>query len=458
MERILLVEPAYRSKFPPLGLMRLSTYHKEKGDFVVFVRGLSNEKKDMLWDRIYVSSLFTWELPRTVKVLKYYSNSVSSPRNLFVGGIGVTLFPTYVSERVKCRIVHGLLDKPNQLGRGSRAIAKLPPDYDLLHAVDHKYTPTDAYFARVTQGCIRNCSFCAVPRLEPEFRFLRGIAKQIGDVDKKYGSKQDLIILDNNILASGAFEDVVSEIVDMGFHVGAKRKQRRRVVDFNQGLDARLICSQPPLTQLLRKLCLKPVRLAFDHMSLKSTYSQAVALLAEEGFREFTNYMLFNHNDTPREFHARICFNSDLNKKYGIRITGFPMRFIPMTGVSRRHVAPAWKWRYLRGIQCVLVATRGLVSPNPSFVSRAFGPSFEKFIEIICMPDRYIIHRKKHEKDGAADWRKCFRKLSSRDKNQLLDILEVLNRSREKAKDIRKQPRRFWRLLEHYYPNGHPVA
>ena len=34
MENILMVEPDYRSTYPPLGLMRISTYHKDKGDKV----------------------------------------------------------------------------------------------------------------------------------------------------------------------------------------------------------------------------------------------------------------------------------------------------------------------------------------------------------------------------------------------------------------------------------------
>ena len=54
------------------------------------------------------------------------------------------------------------------------------------------------------------------------------------------------------------------------------------------------------------------------------------------------------------------------------------MRFIPMEDVNRRHVGKGWKWRYFRGIQCVL-ATRGFVSPNPDFTQEAFGESFENF-------------------------------------------------------------------------------
>ena len=76
---ILLVEPDYRSKFPPLGLMKLSTYHRDNGDVVTFVRGLNDEVAGRHWKRIYISSLFTWELPRTVKTIKYYSNFVNDP-------------------------------------------------------------------------------------------------------------------------------------------------------------------------------------------------------------------------------------------------------------------------------------------------------------------------------------------------------------------------------------------
>ena len=37
--RILLVEPDYKNKYPPMGLMKISTYHKSKGDYVVFAKG-----------------------------------------------------------------------------------------------------------------------------------------------------------------------------------------------------------------------------------------------------------------------------------------------------------------------------------------------------------------------------------------------------------------------------------
>ena len=88
------------------------------------------------------------------------------------------------------------------------------------------------------------------------------------------------------------------------------------------------------------------------------------------------------------------------------------MRFIPMTDVKRDYVSDKWRWRYLRGIQCVLLATHGLVSPNPDFIRAAFGATYEEFLEILAMPDRYIIYRKEYKNNGASEWRKKYRRLT----------------------------------------------
>jgi len=166
--------------------------------------------------------------------------------------------------------------------------------------------------------------------------------------------------------------------------------------------------------------------------------------------------MLFNFADTPRDLYDRLWVNANLNKELGVRITGFPMRFIPMGDVSRRHVARGWKWRYLRGIQCVLLATRGLASPNPEFIRHAFGETFEGFPKVLSMPDRYIIYREHYANDGAADWKREFRRLSADKKEQLLEILQDLNSApRERSEKISKLGYRFRSIVEHYYPGGH---
>ena len=69
MRRILLVEPSYKNKYPPLGLMKISTYHKLKGDFVHFVKGCVSETLKQEWDRVYISTLFTFHWKITVETI-----------------------------------------------------------------------------------------------------------------------------------------------------------------------------------------------------------------------------------------------------------------------------------------------------------------------------------------------------------------------------------------------------
>jgi len=452
---ILLVEPAYRSKFPPLGLMRLSTYHKTRGDQVTFVRGKDPSARARHWDRVYVASLFTWELPQTANTVDFYLPCVANPADVFVGGVGVTLLPAYVRERSACTVIEGPLDTPGPLGPGASAIADLVPDYSILGAVDHDYCPKDACFVRITKGCIRSCKFCAVPLLEREFGAMNPLRTQVTEAWTQHGEKQHLVVMDNNILGIRGLDDIFRAIRDLGFGAGAKRHRRARIVDFNQGLDARLISARPSLAKLLATICVSPIRLAFDFVGIRAAYEHAIRLLAAEGFNEFTNYMLFNFKDTPRDLYDRLWVNVHLNKELGIRVTGFPMRFIPMHDVSRHHVAPEWQWRYLRGVQCILLATRGLVSPNPDFVRRAFGETFEEFLEILSMPDRYIVYREHYAKDGARDWKRRYRRLSPQRKAELLNLLHDLNAfPRERPRRFARLKRPFAGIIEHYYPGG----
>lgn len=452
MSNILLVEPEYRSKFPPLGLMRISTFHKKMGDCVTFVRGKNALARGLKWHRIYVSSLFTWELPRTLATVKYYSKSVTDPSDVFVGGIGATLLPQYLRENSPCTVIEGLLDKPNILGKHKTVVSECLPDYSLLETVPYAYMPDNAYFCRATRGCIRHCRFCAVPTLEPTFSVCPSLKNQVNEVKRKYGEKKNLVLLDNNVLALRTFENIVTEILDLGFFAGATLNSSKRIVDFNQGIDARFIT--PKNARLLASLCLDPVRLAFDRDEMKACYTNAIQLLADAGFTRFTNYMLYNYEDSPKSLYTRMKTNIDLSQRLGIRVNGFPMKFIPMSDLNRRYVCKGWTWRYVRGLQCILHATHGLVSANPEFFRRAFGQSFNEFLEILAMPDRYIMYRDKYEYEtGEADeFRSDFRKLNRCDRSEFLTALEYIHRSRDRETEVKKY-KVFRHLLRHHYPD-----
>jgi len=447
--KILLVEPNYRSKFPPLGLMRISTFHKDRGDNVQFARGTEKEIKNVQWDRIYISSLFTYDLPITVKTINYYSNSVGNPaEEIIVGGIGATLIPEYIEENSECKVITGPLDKPNKLGFDEEPIADLIPDYDMISSVDYNYKPEDAYFARVSIGCIRKCKFCAVPILEPHFGFLQGISEQVNEVIKKFGEKKDLIILDNNILALPNIIQVLRDIKDLGFERGAKFNRKLRFVDFNQGIDARLISTD--IAKELGKLNLRPIRLAFDDLSYEKYYRKAINLLQDQGFRYFTTYVMFNFNDTPREFYERLRINIDLSKQHNIKITSFPMKFVPIVNTNRYHISRNWNWKFLRGIQCILNATHGIVSPLGDFFNLAFGKTYEEFIQIVSMPDNYIIYRKKFEYQAEL-WKNSFSKLNI---DELNDLHKIFDFHHHNAFKFKTKNEKIDNLLDFYVGRG----
>jgi len=391
-----------------------------------------------------------------LKTIKYYGTAVNNPKDIIVGGTAVTLLPQYIRSKTNVTVIEGLLDRPNMLGIGSKAIAKLIPDYSIIEAVpDYEYFPADAYFTKITKGCIRSCKFCAVPILERKFGFLKDLRRQIEDVNERHGEKQNLVVMDNNILGIDRIQSIFDDIAKVGFAAGAMKNGKKRSVDFNQGLDARLINKDPSLAEGLASICTSPVRLAFDFVGMERPYRRAIKILRQNGFNEFTNYMLFNFKDAPEDLYRRIWINAELNSELGIRITGFPMRFIPMDDIKRNHIAKKWKWRYLRGIQCVLLATRGLISPNREFTRAAFGSSFNEFLEILSMPDRYIIYREDYRNNGADQWRRLFRRLRPHKREEFLNLLEELNKSyRDRKKRIAKFNGLFGKLLEHYYPNG----
>lgn len=224
--RVLLVEPNYKNKYPPMGLMKISTYHKMLGDEVRFVKGVDPNVDAAVWDRIYITTLFTFDFSISAETILHYMRLVDDVSSLYVGGIMASLMPESIVEATgidRSHILTGLFTDTSVVGDNNDInVDQLPLDYDILEDVNYKYPAGDNYFAYTTRGCPNHCSFCAVPILEPNFHVTNNIVEQIKVIDQKYGPKQHLLLLDNNVLNTPNLESLVDDLCAAGFGRDAK--------------------------------------------------------------------------------------------------------------------------------------------------------------------------------------------------------------------------------------------
>ena len=182
-KNILLIEPGYRNKYPPLGLMKIAQYHGPQGklDNVRFIKGEDRSVLATAWDRVYVTTLFSFEYQKTAPAIDFALEVVNGHADkVFVGGIAASL----MNERFRSeprwqgiRFIKGLLSAPPATAlqlddfveelysedTNGKPIEDLVPDYGILEHVEYKYPVHDAYFGYTSRGCIRKCRFCGVP-------------------------------------------------------------------------------------------------------------------------------------------------------------------------------------------------------------------------------------------------------------------------------------------------------
>ena len=233
MEKILLVEPNYKNKYPPIGLMKISTYFKNKGDFVEFHKGIMPVREVQTFDKVLITTLFTFDFNMCVNTINYYVEIVGI-QNVFVGGIAATIMPEKFKEEIPgIQLLLGQMTSSNVLGYSDNVnVDVLELDYDMLWDTSYNYPAADSYFIYTTRGCPRKCTFCAVKTLEPEFYDCNNITSQVQRVDQRFGIKRDLLIMDNNILYSEHFYDSIDEIKTLGFGVNNNRIKRNNPVKY----------------------------------------------------------------------------------------------------------------------------------------------------------------------------------------------------------------------------------
>src|SRR5262249_38194280 len=151
---------------------------------VTFSKGTDRSLAQTAWDRIYVTTLFSFEYQKISETIDFALDLVQGQsQRVFVGGIAASLMHDRFLTKPRwrgVRFIRGLLDKgPAQSLQLSEfdgdfyaddfignAIEDLIPDYSILDQIEYQYPVRDAYFAYASRGCIRKCHFCGVPKLE----------------------------------------------------------------------------------------------------------------------------------------------------------------------------------------------------------------------------------------------------------------------------------------------------
>jgi hypothetical protein len=571
-KKVLLIEPDYKNKFPPVGLMKIASYYRNlggwdvwfyKGDlnhFVVerivdnlietlnenddqddvdwyFYKGkliefIKYRRKDILeqlpissspfelqllcyindakdsfyqktwkkeWDRVGVTTLFTFYWDKTVETINFAKKYlVKNPDNLMVGGVLASIQPNELAKETGLKIhqhgepggIHiGILRVGDLDINDKQPIDELELDYSILDEIDYKYEMSNAYYRYTTRGCVNKCAFCAVPTLEPDYQEYIPLKARLERVNNLYGEQKDLLLMDNNVLASKDYETIINEILDCGFHKGAKfiapdylaiaiknlkdeindrayikkawnlirdfyyklknsqdvyeilkrynmlsndypprksdvlaayaeiketyekhhikSKGVLRFVDFNQGMDARLFT--PAKAELLSKIAIRPVRIAFDDIKYTKKYVAAIRMCAKVGINDFSNYLLYNFKDKPVDLYKRMRINVDLcdelSEETGLKVSiySFPMKFHPIRKTAdmkdhdyshdRDYIGINWNRKFIRAVQAVLNSTKGKIGRGTSFFNEAFGSDEKEFEELLYMPEPMIIYR-----------------------------------------------------------------
>lgn len=454
--RVLLVEPDYRRSsqtqmarkrgeqdngsvgddtlwYPPLGLMKLARYHKERGDEVRFAYGCDKstfQEPDLfspgdLWDRVYITTLFTFNWKDIVRTVQFYKRAVAgTASNIYVGGIMASLMADDIHEETGIFPTVGVLNSSGQIGFDDNVdIDALAPDYSL---VDKRfYAINDTYYGYTSRGCKNKCKWCGVHRVEPEYVPYIDIKPMIGQMRSDCGDKPVLRLMDNNVLASPKLKQIVEDLLELGYgrdcHTDAARPSQR-VIDFNQGLDASFVNNRT--MKLVSQLNLNPMRIAFDRLKEKKVYTAALELAQCHGVQKFSNYMLYNFRDTPRDLYERLMVNIRLNRKWGrgttkgsvAEVYSYPMRYAPITEAEGPHANrdrdyiagppsqsldhlkdAVWTRRFVRNVEIMKGAAHGAISPTPTLALRTIGETYEEFIANLYMPEVLLQYRNRFE-------------------------------------------------------------
>lgn len=260
--------------FPNLPLMKLSAYHKQKGDSVQWYEPLFHGVGKPL-DRVYMSKVFSF----TSDYL-YPINAV----NVIKGGSGYC-----ISMEDGVEVYHTQKDilLPKE-------IENIYPDYELYYDKIPKVRHTA--YGYLTRGCPKGCKFCHVGCKE-------GLkSHKVSDLCNFWNGQKHIVLLDPNITACTEWKELFRQLIDSNAYI-----------DFSQGLDIRMMTEEK--AEMLRQMKILNIHFAWDDFRDKDLIISKIKMVKKiTGFdyRKITVYMLVNFDTSTNEDLERVYILRDL--------------------------------------------------------------------------------------------------------------------------------------------------
>ena len=203
--------------FPNLPLMKLSAYHKKKGDSVEWYDPLFTGHCDI----VYCSKIFSF-----TRDYEYFIDA----EKVLKGGSG------YCIELINGKEVYNK-QKDHNL---PYEIEHIYPDYSIYP----QYCKETAY-GRLTLGCPRQCSFCHTGVKDGT------CSKKVADLSEFWNGQKNIVLLDQNILSCEDWKNLLQQLIDS-----------KAYIDFNGGLDIRMMTEEKAI--MLNKIKVKQWHFAWD--------------------------------------------------------------------------------------------------------------------------------------------------------------------------------------------------
>lgn len=196
--------------FPNLALMKLATYHKQRGDEVEWAFPL------LPYDRVYMAKVFTFTQD---DITAYQTDDIVR------GGTGYDLQSKLPADVENCY-----------------------PDYSI-------YGITDTAYGYLTRGCPRGCRFCIVAEKEGKQ------SKKVANLENFWRGQKYIKLLDPNLLACPDWKELMQQLIDS-----------KAWVDFTQGLDIRLMTAEK--ADMIQQCKKKMLHFAWDNPEDELTFEK----------------------------------------------------------------------------------------------------------------------------------------------------------------------------------------